>query len=138
MSSTTPLSRLALATLGLGGLAATFAFGPPARPTPPQQGVGINLAIQDAVAAANLLGPRLLRGEVRGRDLARVQRRRAWPARATQLFQLVLARRLVPSRPGQAPRPPLPLGVVRALPFLPHVTGRAIGIGLRPEHVRTL
>ncbi|WP_083529253.1 FAD-dependent oxidoreductase [Kocuria flava] len=111
-------------------------LGDAAHAMSPAGGVGINLAIQDAVAAANLLGPRLLRGGVRGRDLARVQRRRAWPARATQLFQLLLARRLVPARPGGRSRPPVPLGLVRALPFLPHLTGRAIGIGLRPEHVR--
>jgi 2-polyprenyl-6-methoxyphenol hydroxylase-like FAD-dependent oxidoreductase len=110
-------------------------LGDAAHAMSPAGGVGINLAIQDAVAAANLLGPRLLRGGVRARDLARVQRRRAWPARATQLFQLVLARRLVPARTGARPRPPVPLGLVRALPFLPHLTGRAIGIGLRPEHV---
>jgi 2-polyprenyl-6-methoxyphenol hydroxylase-like FAD-dependent oxidoreductase len=110
-------------------------LGDAAHAMSPAGGVGINLAIQDAVAAANLLGPRLLHGGVRARDLARVQRRRAWPARATQLFQLVLARRLVPARAGARPRPPVPLGVVRALPFLPHLTGRAIGIGLRPEHV---
>ena len=51
MSSTTTMSRLALAALGLGGLAATTAFGPPARPTPPQQGVGINLANIDQSVA---------------------------------------------------------------------------------------
>ena len=111
-------------------------LGDAAHAMSPAGGVGVNLAIQDAVAAANLLGPRLLRGAVRPRDLARVQRRRAWPARATQLFQLVLARRLVPTRAGARPRPPVPLGVVRALPFLPHLTGRFVGLGLRPEHVR--
>jgi 2-polyprenyl-6-methoxyphenol hydroxylase-like FAD-dependent oxidoreductase len=112
-------------------------LGDAAHAMSPAGGVGINLAIQDAVAAANELGPRLLRGEVRDRDLARVQRRRAWPARVTQLFQLVLARRLVPPRSGGRPKPPVPLGLVRALPFLPHLTGRFIGLGLRPEHVRT-
>jgi len=48
----------------------------------------------------------------------------------------VLVRRLVPSRSGTAARAPLPLGLVRALPFLPHLTGRFIGLGARPEHVR--
>ncbi len=111
-------------------------LGDAAHAMSPAGGVGVNLAIQDAVAAANLLGPRLQDGGVRPRDLARVQRRRAWPARLTQLFQLVLARRLVPGPGGGAPKPPLPVGVVRALPFLPHLTGRFVGLGLRPEHVR--
>ena len=111
-------------------------LGDAAHAMSPAGGVGVNLAIQDAVAAANLLGPRLLQGQLRDRDLVRVQRRRAWPARLTQLFQLVLVRRLVPSRSGTAARAPLPLGLVRALPFLPHLTGRFIGLGARPEHVR--
>ena len=112
-------------------------LGDAAHAMSPAGGVGVNLAIQDAVAAANMLGPRLLRGGVRNRDLARVQRRRSWPARLTQLFQLLLARRLVPARGGRPPKPPLPVPVVRALPFLPHLTGRVIGMGLRPEHVRS-
>ncbi|MFI7483523.1 FAD-dependent oxidoreductase [Kocuria sp. M1R5S2] len=112
-------------------------IGDAAHAMSPAGGVGINLAIQDAVAAANILGPRLLGDGVRERDLARVQRRRSWPARVTQLFQLVLARRLVPARPGRTAKPPLPVAVVRALPFLPHLTGRFIGLGLRPEHVRS-
>ncbi|OLT08078.1 hypothetical protein BJF77_01865 [Kocuria sp. CNJ-770] len=111
-------------------------LGDAAHAMSPAGGVGVNLAIQDAVAAANLLGPRLRDGGVRTRDLARVQRRRAWPARVTQLFQLVLARRLVPRPGGGPPKPPLPVGLVRALPVLPHLAGRFIGLGLRPEHVR--
>lgn len=110
-------------------------LGDAAHAMSPAGGVGVNLAIQDAVAAANLLGPRLRDGGVRPRDLARVQRRRAWPARLTQLFQLLLARRLVPGPGGGPPKPPLPVGVVRALPFLPHLTGRFVGLGLRPEHI---
>ncbi len=110
-------------------------LGDAAHAMSPAGGVGVNLAIQDAVAAANLLGPRLRDGGVRPRDLARVQGRRAWPARLTQLFQLVLARRLVPGPGGGPPKPPLPVGVVRALPFLPHLTGRFVGLGLRPEHI---
>src|SRR5438128_1129918 len=70
---------------------------PPVSPSPMSAigGVGINLAIQDAVAAANILAPRLLAGAVSDSDLEAVQRRREFPTRATQRLQVVLQNRFV-------------------------------------------
>src|SRR3712207_1451336 len=70
-------------------------IGDAAHAMSPIGGVGINLAVQDAVAAANILGPHLLRGELRAEHLRRLQRRREWPARATQRLQLVVQQRLI-------------------------------------------
>src|SRR5207237_2034396 len=70
-------------------------IGDAAHAMSPIGGVGINLAIQDAVAAANILIPRLLRGSVSQRDLEAVQRRREFPTRATQRLQVVLQNRVI-------------------------------------------
>jgi 2-polyprenyl-6-methoxyphenol hydroxylase-like FAD-dependent oxidoreductase len=105
----------------------------------PAGGVGINLAVQDAVAAANVLGPALRTGGPTTGDLRAVQRRRELATRVTQAFQIRVVGNLYP-RPGSASaeRPdPLPIRVIRRLPALRHLTGRFIGMGLQPEHVRT-
>jgi hypothetical protein len=86
-------------------------LGDAAHAMSPIGGVGINLAVQDAVAAANILGPHLLRGELRTEHLRRLQRRREWPTRATQRLQLVLQNRMVrpcAGRLGLAPPAPAP------------------------------
>ncbi len=103
----------------------------------PIGGVGINLAIQDAVAAANLLAAKLLRGTVTTADLHAVQRRRELPARLTQALQLFVQRRVIGRvlDDGRAPfLNKLPL-LLRYLPFLPRIPGRLVGLGFRPEHV---
>jgi hypothetical protein len=103
----------------------------------PIAGVGINLAIQDAVAAANLLSEGLRRGTVTDRRLAAVQRRRARPAMLTQRIQLLIQRRLIsgsgdPAGPVRLPRPLRLLGRVGPLR---RGFSRFMAIGVRNEHV---
>ena len=109
-------------------------IGDAAHAMSPAGGVGINLAVQDAVAAGRMLGPALAAGaRPTVRDLARVQRRRAWPARVTQAVQRGLQASLLGDvDDGHLP---LPLTLLRRLPWLRHVTGRLIGLGARPEHL---
>lgn len=101
----------------------------------PVGGVGINLAIQDAVAAANLLASPLRQGRVTGADLAAVQARRLWPVRVVQRAQVLAQDRIIKPRLGKGAEPGLPL-IFRALmrwPFLRRFPARFIGLGLRPE-----
>lgn len=117
-----------------------LAIGDAAHAMSPAGGVGINLAIQDAVAAANLLAPRLADARPTPALLQRVQRRRAPAARITQAFQRRLETVLVRlAEPGtEVPVPlPLPLRVVQHLPAIRHLMGRFIGLGLLPEHIET-
>ncbi len=106
----------------------------------PIGGVGINLAIQDAVAAANILVPWLRShpGPVSEAPLARIQKRREFPTRATQRLQLLIQNRII-SRVLASPRrvaPPLPLRLLGAFPVLRRIPARILGLGFRPEHVR--
>ena len=109
-------------------------IGDAAHAMSPAGGVGINLAIQDAVAAARVLGPALERGTPRIRDLRRVQRRRTWPVVVTQGVQRILQRPLLASTPVGAPLP-VPLRLLRDHPALTRVTGRFVGLGARPERL---
>ena len=108
----------------------------------PVAGVGINYAIQDAVAAANVLGDRLKEGKVRTRDLARVQRRREWPTRViqglqAQLQQRVLAPALAPAlNPTKAFAPPGFMSFLPRVPVLRKLPPRLIGFGIWPVHVK--
>ncbi len=112
-------------------------IGDAAHAMSPIGGVGINLAIQDAVAAANLLTEPLLKGALSTRDLAGVRRRR-WPATAViQGLQRVIQRRVVrPVLSGTALRPPRALGYLARIGFLRRLPARLVGLGVRPEHVR--
>jgi 2-polyprenyl-6-methoxyphenol hydroxylase-like FAD-dependent oxidoreductase len=107
----------------------------------PVGGVGINYAIQDAVVAANVLGPRLKAGiPLRTRDLARVQRRREWPTRLIQTFQ-TLAQRAVMARvtaagAGDPFTPPRLVRVLLKSPLVLALPARLIGFGLWPPHVK--
>lgn len=115
-------------------------IGDAAHAMSPVGGVGINLAIQDAVAAANLFAAPLAAGALEDDALDALQRRREGPVRVTQRVQSMLQDRLVLpllDREGPAPAPPLPLRIVSAIPLLQRVIGRAIGLGVRPEHVRS-
>jgi 2-polyprenyl-6-methoxyphenol hydroxylase-like FAD-dependent oxidoreductase len=106
----------------------------------PVGGVGINLAIQDAVAAANLLAPILEKNRVPSlSQLLRVQKRRQWPTNVTQWFQLQVQNRvLAPSFKRQAtPAPPFILRVLSSWKWLRRGPAMVVGIGVRPEHVRT-
>ena len=114
-------------------------IGDAAHAMSPAAGVGINLAIQDAVAAANLLAARLRRGAVSGDDLKRVQQRRERAVRMTQALQLFIHRRLMaPGRDGRAGvAPPRAARVLLRLlaPLLRRLAARIIGIGFRAEHI---
>jgi 2-polyprenyl-6-methoxyphenol hydroxylase-like FAD-dependent oxidoreductase len=114
-------------------------IGDAAHAMSPVGGVGINLAIQDAVAAANLLAAPLGERRVTVDDLDRVQRRREFPTRVTQRFQFIVQKRVIVPVLGAAgpPRPPLILRLLARLPGLPRIPARLIGLGVRPEHVRT-
>jgi 2-polyprenyl-6-methoxyphenol hydroxylase-like FAD-dependent oxidoreductase len=113
-------------------------IGDAAHAMSPVGGVGINLAIQDAVAAANRLAGPLAEGRLTTGDLARVQRRRRFPTRVTQWLQVLAQRRVIAAvlRTRTPLRPPLPLRLLGALPPLRRLSGRLIGLGVRPEHVR--
>jgi len=113
-------------------------IGDAAHAMSPVGGVGINLAIQDAVAAANQLARPLRQGRLTVSDLHRVQRRRELPARLTQWAQLqvqkrVIAPTLAESRSLDAP---LALRLLDHFPSLRRIPGRIIGMGARPEHIR--
>ena len=105
----------------------------------PVGGVGINLAIQDAVAAANILAPRFEQGTVCEDDLRAVQRRREFPTRATQAMQVFIQNRVISRVLERTEKlsAPLPLRLIRLMPFLTRIPARLIGLGFRPEHVRT-
>lgn len=116
-------------------------IGDAAHAMSPIGGVGINLAVQDAVAAANILAAPLADARVAdfGPWLARVQQRRLWPTRVTQAMQVAAQDRLIDplldrTRP---PRMPWVLKLLQRYPALQALPAYAVGIGARPEHVRT-
>jgi 2-polyprenyl-6-methoxyphenol hydroxylase-like FAD-dependent oxidoreductase len=112
-------------------------IGDAAHAMSPVGGIGINLAIQDAVAAANLLSEPLRGGRLEERDLARVQRRRALPTRLTQRFQVVVQNRIIARvlESGGRRSPPLILRLLARFPVLRRLPARLVGMGIRPEHV---
>jgi 2-polyprenyl-6-methoxyphenol hydroxylase-like FAD-dependent oxidoreductase len=112
-------------------------IGDAAHAMSPVGGVGINLAIQDAVAAANLLAAPLRAGRVTPRDLAGVQRRREWPTRVTQRLQMLAQEGVLrPVLDRTAPiTPPLALRLLGRFPLLQRLPARLVGLGVRPEHV---
>ncbi|HZH06762.1 MAG TPA: FAD-dependent oxidoreductase, partial [Lautropia sp.] len=119
-------------------------IGDAAHPMSPVGGVGINLAIQDAVAAANLLAEPLRDGQLQAAHLAALQRRRDWPTRVTQRMQIAVQNELLaPVLAGEGkpaatpPSMPLALQVLRRLPMLSRIPARMVGLGVRPERVRT-
>ncbi len=103
-------------------------IGDAAHAMSPIGGVGVNLAIQDAVATANALTAPLLKGEVQLRDLEKVQKRRQFPTVATQFLQIKMSSNKGKST-GKSKMPTL----IRRLPFLRFVFGRLIGLGFRTE-----
>jgi len=114
-------------------------IGDAAHAMSPVGGIGINLALQDAVAAANLLAAPLAEGRLTVGDLAKVQGRRELPTRITQWLQVQAQKRVIaPVLAGAASsRLPLALRLLRRFAVLRRIPARLIGIGVRPEHVRT-
>ena len=120
--------------------AGLLCIGDSAHAMSPIGGVGINLAIQDAVAAANILWQPLLRRAGVDAKLHDVQKRRMFPTRMTQGFQVFAHKRVVsPALSSQTPVRKLPwqLRLVQRFPVLRRIPARVLGLGFRPEHVRT-
>ena len=111
-------------------------LGDAAHAMSPVGGVGINLAVQDAVAAANILAGPLREGRLTTAHLRRVQRRRELPTRVTQRLQLLVQERVIARvLGGGALSPPLALRLLARFPLLQRLPARLVGIGVRPEHV---
>jgi 2-polyprenyl-6-methoxyphenol hydroxylase-like FAD-dependent oxidoreductase len=113
-------------------------IGDSAHAMSPVGGVGINLAIQDAVATSNLLAQKLVAGAVTEKDLDSVRRRRLFAARFIQRIQVQVQNRILnPVVNEQGPlHVPLFLRIIGACPWLQGLTARVIGLGVTPEHIR--
>jgi 2-polyprenyl-6-methoxyphenol hydroxylase-like FAD-dependent oxidoreductase len=113
-------------------------IGDAAHAMSPVGGVGINLAVQDAVAAANILAEPLRRGAVTTDTLRRIQLRRDFPARMTQRLQILMQNELIrPALANKGRRPKAPWFMkMMQLPLLRRIPGRLLAYGVRPEHVR--
>jgi 2-polyprenyl-6-methoxyphenol hydroxylase-like FAD-dependent oxidoreductase len=114
-------------------------IGDAAHAMSPVGGVGINIAVQDAVAAANRLAAPLRAGNADSADLQAVQARRDFPARMTQQIQLTMQNRIIgPALQGtREPKPPLLFKLFDAFPLLRRMPARLLALGIRPEHVQT-
>jgi 2-polyprenyl-6-methoxyphenol hydroxylase-like FAD-dependent oxidoreductase len=114
-------------------------IGDAAHAMSPVGGIGINLAIQDAVATANALAEPLRRGPVEPELLESVQRRRELPTKLTQKLQVAVQDRvLTPVLTGRmGAAPPLILRIIAAVPLLQRIPAYVVGVGFRPEHVRS-
>lgn len=124
--------------------AGLLCIGDAAHAMSPVGGVGINLAIQDAVATANLLAARLRDGVANEEALDAVRQRRLWPTRVTQAMQVALQDNVLVPALGAAGADgaahplhlPLPMRLVSRVPTLQRLLARGLGMGVRPEHVR--
>lgn len=114
-------------------------IGDAAHAMSPVGGVGVNLAVADAVAAANLLWRPLANGEVAERQLARVQKRRAWPTWVIQSAQVFAQNNLIaPTLAADAPfRAPWIMRNLQAIPFVRDIPPKLFAMGWRPEHIRS-
>lgn len=113
-------------------------IGDAAHAMSPIGGVGINLAVQDAVAAANLLAEPLRNGPVGDDTLAGVQDRREFPTRVTQRLQIFMQNNVIRTvLSGRELKPPLLLRLLRSFPMLRRLPARILGLGVRPEHIGT-
>jgi 2-polyprenyl-6-methoxyphenol hydroxylase-like FAD-dependent oxidoreductase len=116
-----------------------LSIGDAAHAMSPIGGVGINLAVQDAVAAANILAEPLRTGKLTSDHLARVQARREWPTKVTQQIQLTIQNRVIRRvlAGSRQPKAPLLAKLLNWIPALQRIPARVIGIGVRPEHIQT-
>ncbi|UGY14129.1 FAD-dependent oxidoreductase [Bradyrhizobium septentrionale] len=113
-------------------------IGDAAHAMSPIGGVGVNLAVQDAVATANILATKLVDGLPSEDELDAVRRRREFPVRVTQRMQVIAQNNLITAalKPGDQPAP-LALRLITAMPWLQGLTARLVAVGVRPEHVHS-
>jgi 2-polyprenyl-6-methoxyphenol hydroxylase-like FAD-dependent oxidoreductase len=114
-------------------------IGDAAHAMSPVGGVGVNLAVQDAVAAANILCEPLRRGRPTVEELAAVQRRREYPMRVIQGIQVIVQNRIITRvlASTQSPKPPLAVRLLDWIPPLQRIPARIVGLGVQREHVHT-
>jgi 2-polyprenyl-6-methoxyphenol hydroxylase-like FAD-dependent oxidoreductase len=112
-------------------------IGDAAHAMSPIGGVGINLAVQDAVAAANILSGPLRAGHASEDDLRKVQDRRAWPARVTQWVQCLIQKNVIARalESREAPQVPFAVRMMQVFPVLQRIPAWLVGVGVRPEHI---
>ena len=114
-------------------------IGDAAHAMSPVGGVGVNLAVQDAVAAANILAEPLRAGTVSTTHLAAVQARRTFPMKVIQRMQVIVQNNLLSPalKSKERPKPPFVMRLVKWIPALRRIPARILVLGVRPEHVRT-
>ncbi|MGY4454415.1 2-polyprenyl-6-methoxyphenol hydroxylase-like FAD-dependent oxidoreductase [Bradyrhizobium sp. i1.3.1] len=115
-------------------------IGDAAHAMSPVGGVGVNLAVQDAVATANLLADKLRHGCPTENELDAVRRRREFPVRMTQRMQVIVQNNIISGALQGGDRPlkvPLVVRLITALPWLQGIPARLIALGVRPEHVQS-
>nr|WP_249804884.1 FAD-dependent oxidoreductase [Bradyrhizobium sp. 84] len=115
-------------------------IGDAAHAMSPVGGVGVNLAVQDAVATANLLADELQRGCPSEDELDAVRRRREFPVKMTQRMQMIVQNNIISGALQGGDRPlkvPLVLRLITALPWLQGIPARLLALGVRPEHVQS-
>jgi 2-polyprenyl-6-methoxyphenol hydroxylase-like FAD-dependent oxidoreductase len=115
-------------------------IGDAAHAMSPIGGVGVNLAVQDAVATANLLAAKLARGCPSEDELDAVRRRREFPVKMTQRMQVTAQNNIINAalKSGDQPlKVPLVMRLITAVPWLQGITARLVGVGVRPEHVHS-
>lgn len=134
------LLTVAINRLKKWALPGLLCIGDAAHAMSPMGGVGVNLAVQDAVATANLLAAKLQQGAPTEAELDTVQARREFPVKMTQRMQVVGQDNIVAmalKQGGQPLKAPLPLRIITAVPWLQGITARFLGLGVRPEHVHS-
>ncbi|MGX1107903.1 MULTISPECIES: FAD-dependent oxidoreductase [Bradyrhizobium] len=113
-------------------------IGDAAHAMSPIGGVGVNLAVQDAVATANILAAKLVHGVPSENELDVVRRRREFPVRVTQRMQVIAQNNIISAALKAGDQPvPLALRLITAMPWLQGLTARLVAIGVRPEHVHS-
>ncbi|MFB6416855.1 MULTISPECIES: FAD-dependent oxidoreductase [Bradyrhizobium] len=115
-------------------------IGDAAHAMSPIGGVGVNLAVQDAVATANLLADKMQHGCPSETDLDAIRRRREFPVKVTQRMQVIVQNNIISGALQSGDRPlkvPLIVRLITALPWLQGIPARLLALGVRPEHVHS-